>query len=122
MGRKNVNGPGEFADFGERFKQAVADSRHAGKGTHALGKLFDVSHNTINKWQNGHSLPAIENCIAIGNKLEVSLDWLLLGRGKMRAYGIHAITDHIGHLPKEDQAMILGFIAAKESAAKEAKR
>lgn len=121
MGRKNNAGPGEHPEFGARFTKAVAESKYKDLSLAALGeKLGGVSYATVHNWAQGHKLPAIERCIIICDKLNVSMDWLLRKKGQMRPDIQGDISDYIGHLPVEDQAIIRGFIASKESS-KEAK-
>lgn len=59
MAKKEKDEQGAFKGFGLRFQQAQdASPLYRGLGLHELGDVFGVSHNTIHKWKNGHSLPA----------------------------------------------------------------
>ncbi len=46
-----------------------------------LGKMFGVSQEAARKWLAGESLPQMEKCIEIAKKSNVSIEWLLTGRG-----------------------------------------
>lgn len=111
---------GPHRDFGERLEAALNSPRNR-------DKLKDLNRGQINKkmtgktaqslsyWINGDKLPAMEQCIAICKFLNISLDWLALGRGDMDARGISGELINIEGLPREAKQTILGIINAYES-------
>tara|TARA_R110000796_G_scaffold96431_1_gene202222 strand:+ start:390 stop:764 length:375 start_codon:yes stop_codon:yes gene_type:complete len=46
-----------------------------------VGKLFGVSGPMVSKWRTGKSMPAMANACAIAKRYEVTVEWLLTGRG-----------------------------------------
>lgn len=64
-----------------------------------LGKMFGVSQNGAKKWLDGESWPRMETMIKIAAWAEVSIDWLITGRGEKRQ--IVSIT------PEEQQLLDL---------------
>jgi transcriptional regulator with XRE-family HTH domain len=66
--------------FGERFREACADSGL--KDTQDdLAKVFDVSGVMIWSYRNGEKIPRMARAIHIAKVLDVSVEWLLTGRG-----------------------------------------
>ncbi|EHS53405.1 helix-turn-helix domain protein [Rhizobium sp. PDO1-076] len=63
---------------GRRVRDAILQ-RHIHK-TLALAAELDVSAAAVSRWQNGGHL-SLESACALAELLDVSLDWLLLGRG-----------------------------------------
>lgn len=63
---------------GERIRNAMA-ARNI-KKTHALAAELNVSVAAVSRWQNGGQI-SLQSACALAEKLDVSLDWLLLGRG-----------------------------------------
>jgi len=59
----------------------------AAKSDGAMCRALGVSPATVSSWRNRDSRP-YALCIAIAKKHGLSLDWLLLGRGPMRAAGV----------------------------------
>lgn len=64
--------------------------RHAMKarGIHkqfALAIDLGIDQSTLSRWSNGATL-SVENAIKLSMALDVSLDWLLLGRGHMEQH------------------------------------
>lgn len=74
----------EKESFAERMR-VVADRLGIppkGKNRQAsLGKLFNVSQEAARKWLSGESIPEMARCIEIAKRAEVSIEWLLTGRG-----------------------------------------
>lgn len=65
---------------GKRVREAI--SRRNIPKVHALAAELNVSVAAVSRWQNGGHT-SLENASALANLLDVSLDWLLLGRGTM---------------------------------------
>ncbi|WP_019645307.1 helix-turn-helix domain-containing protein [Novispirillum itersonii] len=65
---------------GKRIRLAMA-YRNKTK-THALAAELDVSVAAISRWQNGGHL-SLDSACNLARALDVSLDWLLLGRGTL---------------------------------------
>ncbi|MGO8279619.1 helix-turn-helix domain-containing protein, partial [Rhizobium ruizarguesonis] len=49
---------------------------------HALAAELEVSVAPVSRWQNGGHT-SLESACALADLMDVSLDWLLLGRGTM---------------------------------------
>ncbi len=49
-----------------------------------LGKMFGVSQEAARKWISGESMPQLSKCIEIAQKANVSVEWLLTGKGEQR--------------------------------------
>ena len=65
---------------GRRIREAI--SRGKFRKVHALAAELNVSVAAVSRWQNGGHT-SLESACALGHLLDVSLDWLLLGRGTM---------------------------------------
>lgn len=65
---------------GRRIREAIAQRKI--RKVHALAAELNVSVAAVSRWQNGGHT-SLENACALARLLDVSLDWLLLGRGTM---------------------------------------
>ncbi|KAA1184681.1 helix-turn-helix transcriptional regulator [Rhizobium tropici] len=65
---------------GKRVREAI--SRRQIRKVHALAAELNVSVAAVSRWQNGGHT-SLESACALAQLLDVSLDWLLLGRGTM---------------------------------------
>ena len=68
---------------GERIRQALNE-----RGVHkqqALAAELKVHESAITRWKEGKEI-SLDNAIAFGAVLDVSLDWLLLGRGTIDSH------------------------------------
>ncbi|MCM2477468.1 helix-turn-helix transcriptional regulator [Rhizobium sp. CG5] len=65
---------------GQRIRRAMAD-RNFSK-TQALAAELKVSVAAVSRWQNGGHV-SLKNACDFAQRLDVSLDWLLLGRGNI---------------------------------------
>ncbi|WSH68651.1 helix-turn-helix domain-containing protein (plasmid) [Rhizobium ruizarguesonis] len=63
---------------GKRIREAI--SRGKFRKVHALAAELNVSVAAVSRWQNGDHT-SLESACALARLLDVSLDWLLLGRG-----------------------------------------
>lgn len=62
---------------GKRIDQAMSSRGH-GKAL-ALAAELDISPAALTKWRQGHAM-SLANACRLASLLDVSLDWLLLGR------------------------------------------
>lgn len=74
---------------GRRIREAI--SRGKFRKVHALAAELDVSVAAVSRWQNGGHT-SLESACALADLLDVSLDWLLLGRGTMDWHRNSAIS------------------------------
>lgn len=65
---------------GKRIREAI--SQHKVRKIHALAAELKVSVAAVSRWQNGGHA-SLESVCSLAELLDVSLDWLLLGRGTM---------------------------------------
>lgn len=65
---------------GSRIRQAISQGKI--RKVHALAAELNVSVAAVSRWQNGGHI-SLENISQLACLLDVSLDWLLLGRGTM---------------------------------------
>lgn len=65
---------------GKRIREAIA-KRNIRK-VHAVAAELEVSVAAVSRWQNGGHA-SLESVCSLAKLLDVSLDWLLLGRGTM---------------------------------------
>jgi transcriptional regulator with XRE-family HTH domain len=49
-----------------------------------VGLVFGVSQKGARKWLEGEGFPKLEQVLNIAKRLNVSVEWLLTGRGEMR--------------------------------------
>lgn len=63
-----------FENFTERFKELRTEKSLS---TISLGKILNVNHSTIIRWENGSILPSIEHLYNIAKFFEVSADYLI---------------------------------------------
>ncbi|EJC80781.1 Helix-turn-helix protein [Rhizobium leguminosarum bv. trifolii WSM2297] len=68
---------------GKRIREAI--SRGKFRKVHALAVELNVSVAAVSRWQNGGHT-SLESACALARLLDVSLDWLLLGRGAIEAH------------------------------------
>ncbi|WP_368518780.1 multiprotein-bridging factor 1 family protein [Rhizobium sp.] len=65
---------------GKRVREAIA--RRQIRKVHALAAELNVSVAAVSRWQSGGHT-SLDSACALAQLLDVSLDWLLLGRGTM---------------------------------------
>jgi len=85
---------------------------------YAVSSALKVSESAVSRWKNNGAM-TVENVIALCELLDVSIDWLLLGRGHMdmhreaksvmRARSIH---DVLSNVPDEAVTHLEKFLAA----------
>ncbi|WP_417675069.1 helix-turn-helix domain-containing protein [Roseibium sp.] len=64
-------------DRGKRIGQAMARRGH--RKAMALAAELDISPAALTKWKQGHAM-SLENACRLADLLDVSMDWLMLGR------------------------------------------
>ncbi|TFE65931.1 hypothetical protein A7Q09_10635 [Methylacidiphilum sp. Yel] len=65
---------------GKRIKEALS-ARLCNKQL-ALAKELGIHECTICRWQQGKSI-SLKHAVLLCEKLDISMDWLILGRGEM---------------------------------------
>ena len=68
---------------GERIREALA-ARGVRK-QQALAAELNVHESAVTRWKENKQI-SLDNAVALAAALDVSLDWLLLGRGSMDAH------------------------------------
>lgn len=79
----------EKVEFSRRLNEALDESPlevpRKGDGRQVLvSRIFGVDQKGARKWLESEGFPKMERCITIAKKLEVSVEWLLTGRGSKR--------------------------------------
>jgi transcriptional regulator with XRE-family HTH domain len=70
-------------DWGERLQQALRQRKI--RKLHALAVEIGVDQSAISRWRK--SLPiSLPNAVSLCYALDISLDWLVTGRGAMEAH------------------------------------
>jgi transcriptional regulator with XRE-family HTH domain len=72
-----------MSNRGERLRLAM-DARGV-KKQHAFAFQLKVHESAITRWKTNRSF-SLDNAIAVCAALDISLDWLLLGRGTMDSH------------------------------------
>lgn len=70
------------------------------KSQEKLAEAIEVERRTIIKWENGNSIPSIENLIALSNYFNCSLDYFL-GLGDIPEIGPVAMASHYSKISAE---------------------
>lgn len=75
--------------FAARLNEAIDSSGLRvplkGRGRQqAVGDLFGVSQKGARKWLEAEGFPTLEKAVEIARRLDVSIEWLLTGRGEKR--------------------------------------
>lgn len=98
---------------GERIRHALVE-----RGVHkqqALAAELKVHESAITRWKEGKPI-SLDNAIAFGAALDVSLDWLLLGRGTIDSHkrdaAAAALRPVSGRLSPRTVALLGSFIDA----------
>lgn len=61
-------------------KRILQARRAAGLSQAALAARLDVSHSTVNRWEQGHREPSRDVLMALASATGTSVEWLLLGQ------------------------------------------
>ena len=101
---------------GKRIRNAMAARNF--KKAHALAAALDVSTAAVSRWQNGGHV-SLQSACAFAEKLDVSLDWLLLGRGTIDWHRANQISQSelewillLRTQPSNIQALIVDLVWA----------
>jgi len=86
---------------GERIRQAL--EIRGVKKQQALAAELKVHESAITRWKENASM-SLESAVAFGTALDVSLDWLLLGRGTIDAHKPEPLDDPAGTIPYTELA------------------
>ena len=78
----------EKKGFSKRFKEALNLRGHSAKSLAELKEMFGVSRTLIHQWNTAESIPSIYTASIISKELDVSYEWLLLGKGCSEGYQI----------------------------------
>jgi transcriptional regulator with XRE-family HTH domain len=92
---------------GDRLAEAMALRgwrKHA-----ALAKALGVNGSTVWRWRNNGPL-SLDHAVAVCDILDVSLDWLLLGRGSLDAWDQRSLEGEL--LRERARAALSAFTAA----------
>jgi plasmid maintenance system antidote protein VapI len=108
---------------GERVQEALR--LRSVRKQQALAAELDVHESAITRWKENKSM-SLDNAVALGAALDVSLDWLLLGRGTINSHrqapGENDVLRRIGSLlgPRSlaQLLMLLECMAAEPAAPK----
>ena len=52
-----------------------------------------VFQQNVNRYESGDNLPHFDFLVTVATKEGVSLDWLMLGRGKMHVHGAQRVSN-----------------------------
>jgi transcriptional regulator with XRE-family HTH domain len=69
--------------WGKRLQQALRRRRI--RKLHALAAEIGVDQSAISRWRNGLPI-SLANAVVLCRALDISLDWLITGRGAMEAH------------------------------------
>lgn len=62
----------------ESFWRRIDETRKV--SIEVLGRETGINYHSLYTWRNSHYLPSLEYILAIADYLNVTLDWLILGR------------------------------------------
>ncbi|WP_315755799.1 MULTISPECIES: helix-turn-helix transcriptional regulator [unclassified Bradyrhizobium] len=101
---------------GTRIKEAL-DARRIRK-QHALARALNVHESAITRWKEDGNM-SLQNAIALCEELDISADWLLLGRGTMdqhrtqfaiQSTNYELFQEAYGYLKPDSQLLLTSFI------------
>jgi transcriptional regulator with XRE-family HTH domain len=79
-----------MTDRGGRFRLAMAHRKV--RKQFALAVDLGVDQSTLSRWSKGATL-TLDNATRLCEALDISLDWLLLGRGEMEQHKKRGLTE-----------------------------
>jgi transcriptional regulator with XRE-family HTH domain len=79
---------------GERIREALT-SRGVRK-QQALAAELNVHESAITRWKEGKPI-SLDSAVALGASLDISLDWLLLGRGTIDSHRSDSILQRLSN-------------------------
>lgn len=102
--------------MGERLEQALSARRV--RKSYPLALELGVNESCISRWRRGGAI-STENAIRLCRILDVSMDWLLCGRGQMDQHKGRSISDQeyamveaLRTLPVEARLSVLDLFQA----------
>ncbi len=108
----------EYKEFAKNLKELQSEKGF--KTQHEFAKYIGVSKSFISVLLLGEKLPSMDTAIELCKKFNVSLDWLMTGRGSKRPGGesAHPLHKEIAALSPEQQAEVANFVQFVASKAK----
>lgn len=105
--------------FWDRLQEAMADNGMETENLTAAASLIKKHYTAATKWRDG-GYPSMSNAVRLAEKLGVSVEWLLTGRGSKRPSAnippdLGELADFWGRLPLDVRAEIIGFAKYKRS-------
>ena len=100
--------------FGGRLREAL--SRRGVRKLYPLALEIGVDESALSRWRQGQPI-SLDNAVRLAGRLDVSLDWLVLGRGTPDAHRVPRESDdllmaQLCRLPSEAVRPLLAFIDA----------
>ena len=102
-----------FDAFSQRMNEICDDMQVPERGRQsALGQTFGVSQKGARKWLEGEAFPRWEHLVAITEWANVTVDWLVGGRGPKRLESLYPsesiarTVDVMRQLNPDQQALI----------------
>lgn len=95
--------------IGARIAEAWSKSKHSRLNQVEIGAKLGVKGQAVSLWVNGERLPGTQNCIEIACLFGVSLDWMLLGKGKMKPENIQGEAVYIDGWPDDAKSVVKGM-------------
>jgi transcriptional regulator with XRE-family HTH domain len=71
-------------DFIDRLKTLIEEF----PSLSAFARSCGIAESTIRKWRDGDSEPDRDKLVALAEAANVSLEWLVAGKGEMRLGGL----------------------------------
>lgn len=81
-------------EFGERFSAAVK-RKFADKSLRALAPILGVSPAFVGDMMNGVKMPSSDTGVNLAEKLGVTFEWLMTGKGPMIQGRVAISIDHL---------------------------
>ncbi len=64
-------------------------------GNSALARIVDSAESTVRKWIKGESEPKYNSLVAIATAANISLEWLMSGKGEVRVQSANSKTSNL---------------------------
>jgi len=112
MGRPKTN-VSRYPEFAARFQRAVNESGFVGN-QEALAKNLRTSKASVSNWGGGDKLPSMGKAVEIADILDISVVWLLQGKGPMRIHGTDGATLDVSHLSPDAKVAIQALVHSFE--------
>lgn len=76
---------GDVSELWKRLESAAEQAGYDKVTQTLIARLAGgLAQTSVRKWQWGDSLPTMENAILLAKKLNISVEWLLTGRGSRK--------------------------------------